>query len=98
MQGNTPLTERLYRPVLIDAASGELTARPQLPTYMSVLLLSQPLHFGDYGKLPLKILWALLDLLTIAVLVSGLYLWFKRGSTEARVTEIERAEKTGGAA
>jgi len=46
----------------------------------------------------LKILWALLDLLTIAVLVSGLYLWFKRGSTEARVTEIERAEKTGGAA
>jgi len=98
MQGNTPLTERLYRPVLIDAASGELTAQPQLPTYMSVLLLSQPLHFGDYGKLPLKILWALLDLLTIAVLVSGLYLWFKRGSTEARVTEIERAEKTGGAA
>jgi uncharacterized iron-regulated membrane protein len=98
MQGNTPLTERMYRPVLIDAATGDLTAQPQLPTYMTVLLLSQPLHFGDYGKLPLKILWALLDLLTIAVLISGLYLWFKRGSTEARVTEIERAEKTGGAA
>jgi uncharacterized iron-regulated membrane protein len=65
---------------------------------MSVLLLSQPLHFGDYGKLPLKILWALLDLLTIVVLISGLYLWVKRGSTEARVTEIERAAKTGGAA
>jgi|GEM_PF-25541 len=95
MQGNTPLTERLYRPVLIDAANGELTAQPQLPTYMSVLLLSQPLHFGDYGRLPLKILWALLDLLTIAVLVSGLYLWIKRGNTDARVTGIERAEKTG---
>ncbi|MCW6028786.1 PepSY domain-containing protein [Stenotrophomonas sp. SRS1] len=98
MQGNTALTERLYRPVLIDAKTGELTAQPQLPTYMSVLLLSQPLHFGDYGKLPLKILWALLDLLTIVVLISGLYLWVKRGSTEARVTEIERAAKTGGAA
>ena len=98
MQGNSALTERLYRPVLIDAETGALTARPQLPTYMSVLLLSQPLHFGDYGHLPLKILWALLDLLTIAVLVSGLYLWVKRGSTEARVTEIERAAHNGGIA
>ncbi|WP_411850122.1 PepSY-associated TM helix domain-containing protein [Stenotrophomonas sp. LGBM10] len=95
MQGSTPLTERLYRPVLIDAGTGALTAQPQLPAYMTVLLISQPLHFGDYGKLPLKILWALLDLLTIAVLVTGLYLWFKRGSTEARVTEIERAARTG---
>jgi len=98
MQGNTALTERLYRPVLIDAKTGELTAQPQLPAYMSVLLLSQPLHFGDYGKLPLKVLWALLDLLTIAVLISGLYLWVKRGSTDARVTEIERAAQHGGAA
>ena len=91
MHGNTPLTERLYRPVLIDAETGAVTARPQLPGYMTTLLLSQPLHFGDYGGMPLKILWALLDLLTIAVLVSGLVLWFKRGSTEARVSEIERA-------
>ena len=91
MHGATPLTERLYRPVLIDAETGALTARPQLPGYMTVLLLSQPLHFGDYGSLPLKILWVLLDLLTIAVLISGLYLWFKRGSTQARVSEIERA-------
>ncbi len=98
MQGNTPLTERMYRPVLIDAVTGELTAQPQLPVYMTVLLLSQPLHFGNYGGLPLKILWAVLDLLTIAVLITGLYLWVKRGSTEARVNEIERAEKTGGVA
>ena len=95
MQGNTPLTERLYRPVLIDAQTGALTAQPQLPVYMNVLLLSQPLHFGDYGHLPLKILWALLDLLTIAVLISGLYLWVKRGSTEARITELERAAQAG---
>lgn len=95
MHGNTPLTERLYRPVLIDAETGELTARPQLPTYMTVLLLSQPLHFGNYGGMPLKLLWGLLDLLTIMVLVSGLYLWFKRGSTEARVREIERMGEPG---
>jgi len=90
MHGKTPLTERLYRPVLIDAQTGELTARPQLPMYMTALLLSQPLHFGDYGGMPLKILWAILDLITIFVLISGLYLWAKRGSTESRIKEIER--------
>jgi uncharacterized iron-regulated membrane protein len=44
----------------------------------SALLVSQPLHFGDYGGMPLKILWAVLDLITIAVLISGLYLWWKK--------------------
>ena len=37
--------------------------------------MSRPLHFGDYGGMPLKIIWALLDLATIIVLGSGLYLW-----------------------
>lgn len=89
MHGNTPITERIYLPVLIDVETGELTAQPELPLYMSVLLLSQPLHFGDYGGLPLKILWALLDLITIVVLISGLYLWIKRGSSDIRLAELE---------
>jgi uncharacterized iron-regulated membrane protein len=38
-------------------------------------LVSQPLHFGDYGGMPLKIIWALLDIMTIVVIGSGLYLW-----------------------
>jgi len=41
------------------------------------LLLSQPLHFGDYGGLPMKVLWAILDILAIVVLGSGIYLWLK---------------------
>jgi uncharacterized iron-regulated membrane protein len=47
---------------------------------MNALLLSQPLHFGDYGGVPMQWLWAALDVLTIIVLGSGLYLWLgKRG-------------------
>lgn len=42
------------------------------------MLLSQPLHFGDYGGMPMKILWTLLDIATIIVLGSGLYLWWQR--------------------
>jgi hypothetical protein len=46
MHGPTPLTGRLVQPVLIDARTGELTAKPEVPGYM-LTLLSQPLHFGD---------------------------------------------------
>ncbi len=78
LRGNTPVTARLLQPVLVDAQSAEVTAAPPLPWYLAALLLSQPLHFGDYGGMPMKVLWALLDLATLWVLGSGLYLWWKR--------------------
>jgi uncharacterized iron-regulated membrane protein len=60
-----------------------------MPWYVKTLLLSQPLHFGDYGGLPLKIVWALLDILTIIILGSGVYLWLKRlGFRRNEVSEI----------
>ncbi|WP_262690227.1 PepSY-associated TM helix domain-containing protein [Kordiimonas aestuarii] len=91
LQGNTALTKKLLTPALIDAETGAFTAMRSMPWYMQALLLSQPLHFGDYGGLPMKILWAVLDIFTIVVLVSGLYLWLgKRGtSVDARVRELE---------
>jgi uncharacterized iron-regulated membrane protein len=76
--GKTPLTARILKPVLIDAETGKLTATRDLPWYAKALFVSQPLHFGDYGGLPLKILWALLDAVTIVVLASGIYLWVTR--------------------
>lgn len=78
MRGEAPLTSRLLRPALIEAETGRLTDSRQLPLYVSIFLISQPLHFGDYGGMPLKIIWALLDVATIVVLVTGLYLWVKR--------------------
>ncbi|MGE0666875.1 MAG: PepSY-associated TM helix domain-containing protein [Sphingomonadales bacterium] len=92
IQGDTPLTSKLLKPALIDAQTGELTAMRDLPWYAQALLLSQPLHFGDYGGLGLKIVWGLLDIATIVVLGSGLYLWLGRRKTsiEARIEELER--------
>jgi uncharacterized iron-regulated membrane protein len=79
MRGDEAFSSRLYKPVLIDAGTGEITDRRELPWYLTALLLSQPLHFGDYGGQAMKLLWALLDLATIIILGSGLYLWLKRG-------------------
>ncbi len=91
LQGDTPLTERLLTPALIDAETGQLTDIRPMPWYTQALTLAQPLHFGDYGALPLKLLWAALDLFTILVLGSGLYLWLgkRRTSIDAHVREVE---------
>lgn len=79
MRGDQPLTARLLKPVLLDGTTGEVVMTAELPFYLKALFVSQPLHFGDYAGLPLKIIWAVLDLLTIIVIGSGLYLWGARG-------------------
>ena len=83
-EGNTPLTQRLLTTALIDGETGALTDARPMPWYFKALSLSRPLHFGDYGGLPLKILWALLDLFALLVLGSGLYLWVARRHTSLR--------------
>jgi uncharacterized iron-regulated membrane protein len=77
-RGRSPVTSRLFTPVLVDARNGKLIMASGLPWYLRALEVSRPLHFGDYGGLPLKIVWALLDLGAIVVLVSGLWLWVRR--------------------
>jgi uncharacterized iron-regulated membrane protein len=78
LHGRTPLTEQLAQPVLISAVDGSLTGSREMPWYVKTLALSEPLHFGDYGGLALKLVWAALDLFAIAILGSGLYLWVLR--------------------
>jgi len=87
LRGDSALTSRLYRPVLVDAATARVTDQRDLPWYLTALLLSQPLHFGDYAGAGFKLLWAVLDVATIVVLASGLYLWLRRGR---RVTGAAR--------
>jgi uncharacterized iron-regulated membrane protein len=78
MRGDTPLTSRLLKPVLLDAETAEIADTRELPLYLKALFISQPLHFGDYGGMPLKIIWALLDIFTLVVIGSGLYLYVAR--------------------
>ncbi|KAF0867253.1 PepSY domain-containing protein [Pseudomonas sp. LD120] len=78
LKGGSHLTSHLLTPVLIDARTLQVTAVGERPWYMDAMGMSQPLHFGDYGGLPMKLLWAALDVLTLIVLGSGLYLWIVR--------------------
>lgn len=89
VKGNSPLTSRIVKPALIDAQTNELTDMRDLPWYLKTIYISQPFHFGDYGGMPMKVLWALFDLATIIVLISGLYLWIaRRKSKEQQLSRI----------
>ncbi|MET3715661.1 PepSY-associated TM helix domain-containing protein [Pseudomonas sp. PvP001] len=90
MKGGTHLTSHLLTPVLIDATTLDVTAVVERPWYMDAMGLSQPLHFGDYGGMPMQILWAALDVLTIIVLSSGVYLWWVRRRA-AKAAGVEAA-------
>jgi len=90
VRGTTPLTERLLKPVLVDAKTGELTDMREMPFFVNAYFISQPLHFGDYGGMPLKVIWAIFDIATIVVLGSGLYLWFARSkSSREQIARME---------
>jgi uncharacterized iron-regulated membrane protein len=91
LNGETPLTRQLIKPALIDARTGALTAISDMPLYAKILFLSEPLHFGNYGGLPLKMIWALLDITAIIVLGSGLYLWIGRRPVSIEKRLVERA-------
>lgn len=79
MKGKNSLRAHLRQAVLVDRHTGVLTEGAGRPFYVTLLQMAQPLHFGDYGGLPLKIVWGLLDLATLLVLGSGVYLWLARG-------------------
>ncbi len=85
LHGRTPVSEHVIAPVLIHAGTGEVAGLREMPWYAKALSLSRPLHFGDYGGLLLKLVWAVLDLLTIFLLVTGVYLWLARGNRRMRV-------------
>jgi len=89
-EGRTPITSRIFTPVLVDARTGHVTSSQQFPWYIHALEVSRPLHFGDYGGLPLKIIWAFLDIAFIAVLVSGLALWWKKRNGSQGVLDLGR--------
>jgi uncharacterized iron-regulated membrane protein len=88
-QGDTPLTAHVLTPALVDARTARLTDARDMPLLNQALMLSKPLHFGDYGGLAMKLIWAALTLATIWVLVTGLYLWLRR-SPAATTAAVER--------
>lgn len=92
LRGDEHVTAKLLMPVLVDAETGKITDIRHMPWYVDALFVSKPLHFGDYGGLPLKLLWVVLDIASIVVLVTGLYLFFTRRRQAPLRDEVASAQ------
>lgn len=78
LAGNEGIDERLFRVMILDAKTGEVVLNPEVPGYLKAISLAQPLHFGDYGGLELKLLWTACTWLTLFITANGAWLWWDR--------------------
>lgn len=78
LSGTEGLKERMYQLALVDGDTGQVAAVKQPPWYLQAIWLSQPFHFGDYGGLPLKLLWTACVWLTLFITANGAWLWWDR--------------------
>lgn len=78
LAGSEGLDERMFAVTIVDAVTGEIAATPEVPLYLKAIALSEPLHFGDYGGLPLKLLWTACAWLTLFITANGAWLWWDR--------------------
>lgn len=76
LKGHGGLDKRMLTMALVDASDPERVDHREFPWYLRALLVSEPLHFGDYGGLPLKLLWLAFTLATIALTGSGVWVTF----------------------
>ncbi|MCO7516303.1 PepSY domain-containing protein [Pseudomonas guariconensis] len=52
----------------------------------------RPLHTGDFGGLPIKLIWAFFGLILTLMVFSGLLIWTKR-TAQATATALKRGER-----
>lgn len=78
LTGSDGIEQRLFHAAIINAESGEVAMSADPPNYLKAIILSEPLHFGDYGGLPLKLLWTACTWLTLFIVANGAWLWWNR--------------------
>lgn len=76
VNGTDRFTERLSELFVINAKTAALTEIVELPLYLKVVLLSEPLHFGDYGGIFLKVIWAVFTICSLGVALFGLFSFY----------------------
>lgn len=76
--GDKGVRERLFRIALVNARTGRVDDVRDLPSYLQAIQVAQPLHFGDYGGLALKIFWVACSWLALFITGNGAWLWWNR--------------------
>lgn len=91
LYGDQGYDDKLFEIVLLDTAGRVTDTRPA-PWYLKLIMLSEPLHFGDYGGLPLQLLWFACTWLTMYIVGNGAWLWWTRRVARRRATAMAGAQ------
>jgi uncharacterized iron-regulated membrane protein len=92
LKGGTGLESRMLTLALVDATDPTRVNLRELPLYLKALLLSEPLHFGDYGGVTLKLVWAGFGIAMAGLSVSGLWVfWTARRRARVEPRPFEQA-------
>ncbi|HEX5661388.1 MAG TPA: PepSY-associated TM helix domain-containing protein [Polyangiales bacterium] len=94
MHGKQGLSKRMLTLALVDARSPTQVEHHAFPLYLQALMISEPLHFGDYGGYPLKIVWSLFALLSLGMALSGVWITVSQRKQRAGVIEDALSEAT----
>mgnify|MGYP001028136100 CR=1 FL=1 len=92
INGTDRFSERISDLVVVDAKTAALREVVQLPIYLKLLLLSEPLHFGDYGGLFLKVVWAVFTLCSLAVVLLGLASFYLKRSQRREGDRVRKRD------
>lgn len=74
------LVERgsLKKILFVEGESGDVSKVVSLPWYMELMLISEPLHFGNYGGVLLKVFWTIMGLGASLIPLSGIMIFLAR--------------------
>lgn len=74
------LVERgsLKKILFVEGQSGDVSKVVSLPWYMELMLISEPLHFGNYGGVLLKVFWTIMGLGASLIPLSGIMIFLAR--------------------
>jgi uncharacterized iron-regulated membrane protein len=90
LYGAKGVRERMFRIAMVEADTGKVADVRDLPAYLQAIQLSQPLHFGDYGGVALKIFWVACTWLALFITGNGAWLWWiRRRRTRTRDVVLE---------
>lgn len=76
VKGRGRFEEKLSSLAIVHRESGKIEAVREFPLYLKALLLSEPLHFGDYGGNALKVIWLVFSLISFWLPVGAITLFF----------------------
>ncbi len=85
--------EQASHVVVGDPQLGAIKEIVEIPFYLKALVLSQPLHFGDFGGLPLKLVWFFFALMSLFVMLMGIGSYYIKNKKKKSSGEVLKSLK-----